>query len=145
MKYFVTGATGFVGGAVTRQLVANGNQVVAVARSPEKAGDLSDLGVEVHPGDVTEKESLRAPMQGVDGVFHIAGWYKIGVKDKRPAQEINVDGTRNVLELMKELNIARGVYTSTLAINSDTRGRVVDETYEYRGPNGRPTTPSPDL
>jgi nucleoside-diphosphate-sugar epimerase len=134
MKYFVTGATGFVGGAVTRQLVANGNQVVAVARSPEKAGDLSDLGVEVHPGDVTEKESLRAPMQGVDGVFHIAGWYKIGVKDKRPAQEINVDGTRNVLELMKELNIARGVYTSTLAINSDTRGRVVDETYEYRGP-----------
>lgn len=134
MKYFVTGATGFVGSHVTRQLVAKGHQVVAVVRSPQKAGDLSDLGVEVYPGDVTEKESLRAPMQGVDGVFHIAGWYKIGVRDKRPAQEVNVLGTRNVLELMKELNITKGVYTSTLAVNSDTHGRIVDESYEYRGP-----------
>ncbi|MGO8949248.1 MAG: NAD-dependent epimerase/dehydratase family protein [Ktedonobacterales bacterium] len=134
MKYFVTGATGFIGGHVTRQLVASGHQVVAVIRSPEKAKDLADLGVTLHRGDVTDKESMRAPMQGVDGVFHIAGWYKIGVKDTSPGERVNVMGTRSVLELMKELNIPKGVYTSTLAINSDTHGRIVDETYHYRGP-----------
>ena len=135
MKYFVTGATGFVGGQVVRQLVDAGHQVVVVARNPAKATDVASLGVEIHQGDVTEKESMRAPMQGVDGVFHIAGWYKIGVKDKSEGARINIQGTRNVLELMRELGIARGVYTSTLAIFSDTHGRLVDETYRYNGPH----------
>jgi nucleoside-diphosphate-sugar epimerase len=131
MKYFVTGATGFVGGHVARQLIAAGHEVVAVVRTPAKAHDLA--GVILHQGDVTEKESMRAPMQGVDGVFHIAGWYKVGVRDKTPGEKINVEGTRNVLELMRELSIPRGVYTSTLAINSDTHGKLVDESYHYTG------------
>jgi nucleoside-diphosphate-sugar epimerase len=135
VKYFVTGATGFVGGHVARQLIAAGHDVVAVVRTPAKAKDLTDLGVVLHQGDVTEKESMRAPMQGVDGVFHIAGWYKIGVKDKTPGEKINIEGTRNVLELMKELGIPRGVYTSTLAINSNTHGKLVDEGYHYSGPH----------
>ncbi|HEY7680255.1 MAG TPA: NAD(P)H-binding protein, partial [Terriglobia bacterium] len=75
MRYFVTGATGFIGGRVARQLVEAGHQVVAVVRNPGQAQDLADLGVGLHQGDVTNKESLRAPMVGVDGVFHIAGWY----------------------------------------------------------------------
>ncbi|MFN8475578.1 MAG: NAD-dependent epimerase/dehydratase family protein [Anaerolineae bacterium] len=132
MKYFVTGATGFIGGRVARMLVAAGHEVVAVARNPA-ATDLGNIGVRVIPGDVTDKESLRGPMTGVDGVYHIAGWYKVGVKDKSQGVKINVDGTRNVLEMMKELEIPRGVYTSTLAINSNTHGRLVDETYHYTG------------
>jgi len=135
MKYFVTGATGFVGGHVARQLIAAGHDVVAVVRTPAKAGDLANLGVVLHQGDVTDKDSMRAPMQGVDGVFHIAGWYKIGVKDKTPGEKINIEGTRNVLELMKEQDIPRGVYTSTLAVNSDTHGKLVDESYHYTGPH----------
>jgi nucleoside-diphosphate-sugar epimerase len=133
MKYFVTGATGFVGGRVVRQLVEAGHQVVAVVRSPEKARDLAALGVILHKGDVTEKESLRTPMTGVEGVFHIAGWYKIGVRDKSEGRKINVEGTRNVLELMQELKIPKGVYTSTLGVNSDTGGQVVDESYRFSG------------
>jgi nucleoside-diphosphate-sugar epimerase len=82
---------------------------------------------------VTEKESMRGPMAGADGVFHIAGWYKIGVRDKSEGAKINIGGTRNVLELMKELGIAKGVYTSTLAVNLDMHGKLVDETYLYRG------------
>ena len=74
-------------------------------------------------------------MQGVDGVFHIAAWYKIGVRDKRDAEPINVQGTRNVLELMKELGVPKGVYTSSTTVNSDTHGRLVDETYRYTGPH----------
>jgi nucleoside-diphosphate-sugar epimerase len=72
-------------------------------------------------------------MAGVDGVFHIAGWYKIGVRDKSEGRKTNVDGTRNVLELMQELRIPRGVYTSTLAVNSDTHGKLVDESYRFTG------------
>jgi nucleoside-diphosphate-sugar epimerase len=133
MRYFLTGASGFVGGHVARQLIQDGHQVVAVVRSPEKSADLAALGVELHAGDVTQKETLRKPMQGADGVFHIAGWYKVGVKDKNPAQQVNVQGTRNVLEVMRDLGIPKGVYTSTLAVNSDTHGVLVDETYRFSG------------
>ncbi|MBI5824787.1 MAG: NAD-dependent epimerase/dehydratase family protein [Chloroflexi bacterium] len=133
MKYFITGATGFIGGRLARQLREAGHDVIAVVRSPEKAKDLSEIGVALHKGDVTEKESMRKAMTGVDGVFHVAGWYKVGVRDKSQAYAINVDGTRNVLELMKELNIPKGVYTSTLAVNSDTQGVEADETYRFTG------------
>jgi nucleoside-diphosphate-sugar epimerase len=135
MNYFLTGATGFIGGRVARQLVEAGHQVAAVVRSPDKAQDLAALGITIHTGDVTDKQSMRAPMAGVDGVFHIAGWYKIGVRDKRAGEQINVQGTRNVLELMQELGIRKGVYTSTLAVNSDTHGKLVDESYHYDGPH----------
>ncbi len=78
MKYFVTGATGFIGGRVARQLLAAGHEVITLARTPSKAQELVALGVKVHAGDITDKESLRTPMRGVDGVFHIATWYKVG-------------------------------------------------------------------
>src|SRR5205807_2408035 len=127
-KYFVTGATGFIGGRVVRQLIEAGHKVIAVVRNPSRAQDLRALGVDVRPGDVAVAESLWAPMTGVDGVFHIAGWYKIGTGDSREGERVNVLGTRNVLTTMKELRIPRGVYTSTLAVFSDTHGQLVDET-----------------
>ena len=132
-RYFVTGATGFIGGELTKQLVGRGHQVVALVRSPEKAALLKTLGVELHTGDITERESLRAPMQGADGVFHVAGWYKIGVAEPA-AEAINVGGTRNVLEVARDLAIPRIVYTSTVGVFGDTHGEVVDESYYTRGP-----------
>ena len=54
MKYFVTGATGFVGGRVVRQLVEAGHQVVVIVRNPAKAADLASLGIEIHQGDITD-------------------------------------------------------------------------------------------
>ena len=133
MKYFVTGATGFIGGRVASQLVEAGHEVVALVRSKAKAQELAKLGISLAEGDITDRESMRQPMMGVDGVYHIAAWYKIGERDKSIAEHINVGGTRNVLELMKELAIPKGVYTSTLAVNSDTGGRVVDESYRFTG------------
>lgn len=134
MRYLVTGGTGFIGGRVARQLVAAGHDVVALVRSRAKADGLARAGVRIAHGDVTDRASLRGPMEGVDGVFHLAAWYKVGVRDKMPAWPVNVDGTRNVLELMSELGVPKGVYTSTLAVNSDTRGVVVDEAYRHEGP-----------
>lgn len=133
MKYFLTGATGFVGGVLAQKLRSAGHEVRALVRNPGKAGKLEKLGVQLYQGDVTEQASMRTPMTGVDGVFHVAGWYKIGTADKAEGQRVNVDGTRNVLTLMQELGIAKGVYTSTLAVNSDTHGVEVDERYHFTG------------
>jgi len=132
-KYFVTGATGFIGCRVARQLVAAGHDVVAIARNPESARDLESIGVDVRRGDITDPDSLRGLMAGVDGVFHIADWYKIGSKGPSEGERLNVAGTRNVLTAMKELRVPKGVYTSTLAVFSDTHGRLVDETYRHNG------------
>jgi nucleoside-diphosphate-sugar epimerase len=133
MKYFLTGATGFVGGSLAKQLRNAGHEVIAIVRNPDKAGDLKSIGVTVIKGDVTDKESMREAMRGCDGVYHVAGWYKVGAKDKTQGYQINVVGTKNVLELMKELSIPKGVYTSTLAINSDTHGELKDESYHFTG------------
>jgi nucleoside-diphosphate-sugar epimerase len=133
MNYFVTGATGFLGGVLARQLRQAGHEVHALVRDPRKASELKSLGVRLFQGDVTDKESMREGMQGVDGVFHVAGWYKIGVHDKSAGEKVNVQGTRNVLELMKELRIPKGVYTSSLVINSNTHGEIKDELYRFTG------------
>lgn len=136
MRYFVTGATGFIGGRLVRRLLAAGHEVRALVRTPSKASDLAALGVSLHAGDVTEQESMRAGMRGSDGVFHLAAWYRIGARasERRAAEHINVQGTRNVLELMRELGIPKGVYTSTLAVFGDTEGWVGDESYRHTGP-----------
>ena len=134
MEYFVTGATGFVGSHLVDQLVDAGHDIVALVRTPSTAGDLPDA-VDIVEGDITHKESMRDAMAGTDGVFHLAAWYRIGDDDVETAERVNVDGTRNVLELMRDLDIPKGVYTSTLAVFSDTGGACVDESYRYEGPH----------
>ncbi|NQT25686.1 NAD-dependent epimerase/dehydratase family protein [candidate division KSB1 bacterium] len=133
MRYFITGATGFIGGKLTDKLLKSGHQITALVRNPVKAEELKLKGVTLIEGDITDKESMRKGMEGVDGIFHMAAWYKVGVNAKDLAYRINVEGTRNVLELMKELGIKKGVYTSTLAVFSDTHGKLVDETYQFTG------------
>src|SRR3989442_10177641 len=113
-KYFVTGATGFIGARVARQLVAAGHDVVAIARNPESARDLESIGVDVCRGDITDPDSLRGLMAGVDGVFHIARWYKIGSKDPSEGDERTVTATRNRVAEIKELLARKQSYTPSL-------------------------------
>jgi nucleoside-diphosphate-sugar epimerase len=134
-RYFVTGATGFLGGELVKQLIGRGHQVVALVRSQERVSLLQVLGVELHAGDITDRESLRVPMQGVDGVFHVAAWYKIGARDNaHTAERINVEGTRNVLETARDAGVRRIVYTSTVGVFGDTRGHLVSESHYSHGP-----------
>ncbi len=134
-RYFVTGATGFLGGELVKQLIGRGHLVTAFVRSTERAALLSTLGVELHLGDITDRDSLRAPMDGADGVFHTAAWYKIGaVATAHIAAHVNVQGTRNVLETARDLKIPRVVYTSTVGVFGDTHGKLVDESYYAEGP-----------
>ncbi len=136
MKAFVTGGTGFIGRHVIQQLLQGGHTVHALVRSKQAAAALTGEGLVPFLGDITDRDSMRPGMQGCDVVFHIAAWYKLGGRDHAQAEEINVQGTRNVLGLAYELGIPRIVYTSTIAVLGDTHGVLADETYHM--PAGQP-------
>lgn len=133
MRYAVTGATGFVGGRLAAMLRDDGHDVVALVRRPERAQELRERGVELVPGDLENAAALGRLLDGADGLFHVAGWYKIGVRDPAEGRRVNVDGTRSVLLAARTAGTPRVVDTSTLAVNSDTHGAVRDETYHFAG------------
>lgn len=137
MRYLVTGATGFLGRNLVRALQAEGHQIEALVRDVGGASDLANSGVKLHTGDITDRASVAAAVTSVDGarvdgVLHLAAWYKVGQRNPQ-AHAINVEGTRNVVEEAWRAGVARIVYTSTLAVNSDTEGRIVDESYRFKG------------
>jgi nucleoside-diphosphate-sugar epimerase len=134
MRYMVTGATGFIGGHLVRQLVGAGHDVVALVRDPTAAMDLHDLGAELVGGDILDRSGLDRATAGADGVFHLAAWYRVGAHDRSAAEAINVRGTRNVLESARDAGVGKIVYTSTVAVLGDTGRRVVDETHRHDGP-----------
>ncbi|MGH8945891.1 MAG: NAD-dependent epimerase/dehydratase family protein [Acidimicrobiia bacterium] len=134
MRYTLTGATGFLGGELVRLLRRADHEVTAVVRDPVRAHRLEEAGVRLVRGDVADRGSLRPALEGAEGVFHLAAWYQVGRRNPR-AEEVNLEGTRNVLELVGELGVGKAVYTSTLAVFSDTGGRVVDESHRHEGPH----------
>jgi dihydroflavonol-4-reductase len=134
MKAFVTGGAGFVGRHIVRKLLDRGYEVVALARSPESAARLYEMGVDVVIGNITDVASMREGMVGSDLVFHLAGMYAIGGVDREEMEIVNVGGTRKVLRLAQELNIPKIIYTSTVNVFGDTKGQLVDESYAANGP-----------
>lgn len=132
MNVFVTGGTGFIGSRVVPRLVERGYRVTCLVRDPARVEAFRALGVTLAVGDITEVGSMRRPMQGADAVIHLAGWYRIGVRDKARMWRINLSGTENTLGLAAELGVKRIVHVSTLAVLGDTCGQVVDETFQRR-------------
>ena len=133
MRYAITGATGFLGGVLALQAAAAGHDVVAAVRSPRKSARLLNAGIQVVPADLADTEALTSAFDGVDGVFHVAGWYQVGSRDPAEGERVNVEGTRHVLAAAAAAGVRRIVHTSTCAVNSDTHGEVVDETFEFHG------------
>lgn len=135
MKVFLTGGTGFIGGEVARQLRARGDEVVCLVRDPEKASGLSELGCELFAGDLSDEETLRRGMEGVDALVHSAAMYEVGIPEKQhPAMyEANVHGSENVLRAAQAAKVAKIVYVSTVGTFGNTHGEVVDESYEHPG------------
>ena len=131
-RYAMTGATGFLGGVLARMLIDGGHEVVALVRRPDAATDLRDLGVTLVPGDLDDDAALDRLLDGADGFFHVAGWFKFGRRERDALYAVNVQGTRNALEAALRTGV-RTVYTSTIALNSDTHGQVVDESYRFTG------------
>jgi nucleoside-diphosphate-sugar epimerase len=132
MKSFVTGGAGFLGAAVVRRLLDRGDEVVGLARSDVAATALTRLGALPVRGDITDTATLGQLLTGVDVVFHLAGDYRVGIKESEHEAmfRTNVDGTTIVLNAAITAGVGSIVYVSTVGVFGNTRGKVVDETYE---------------
>ena len=130
MRAFVTGGTGFIGGAVVRHLLAKGHQVRALVRPGTDTRQLDGLQVEMVDGDLADAESLQWGTSGCDWVFHVAALYSYWGHPPEAFYETNVEGTRRVLEAARQESVARVVYTSSIAalgVHSD-RTPATEET-----------------
>ncbi|WP_243369654.1 hopanoid-associated sugar epimerase [Geotalea sp. SG265] len=114
MKAFVTGATGFIGASIVRELLQDGATVMALVRAGSDRGNLKGLDVEVCEGDLCDPDTLRKGIGGCDTVFHAAADYRLWTKNPSQMYEINVNGTRNVLSAALKAGVEKVVYTSSV-------------------------------
>jgi dihydroflavonol-4-reductase len=114
MKALVTGATGFVGGAVARALVRAGYEVRVLARPDADVKNLDGLPVERVSGDLRDPASLRAALKGCRHLYHVAAHYALWAKNPSIFYEVNITGTVNLLEAARDVGTERIVYCSTI-------------------------------
>jgi dihydroflavonol-4-reductase len=114
MKCFVTGASGFIGSNLIRELLSRGHRVKALLRPGSDGRALAGLEFERVTGDVSEKALLKREMTGCDWCFHAAASYHLWLHDYQPMYTTNVEGTRNVIEAAGSAGCNRIVYTSTV-------------------------------
>ena len=129
-RVLVTGGAGFVGSAVVRALVARGAEVVVLVEPGGATGNLEGLPVEVVHGDLRDPAAVDGAVAGCRLVFHVAALYRFWAADPRSFYDINVGGTRHVLEAAGRHGVDRVVYTSTvgtLGLDGTARGTPADE------------------
>jgi len=129
MKAFVTGATGFIGSNVVRALLKRGVRVCALVRPNANRNNLDGLDVELVEGDLLDFDSLKRGMDGCEQVYHVGALYSFWVRPRRLIHDVNVEGTRNVLQAAMDEKMEKVVYTSsvaTLGLRED--GQPADET-----------------
>jgi dihydroflavonol-4-reductase len=124
----VTGATGFLGSAVARALLARGEKVRVLARPNSDRRNLAGLMVEIAEGSLEDASSLRRATLGCDGLFHVAADYRLWVRDKQSMLRANVDGTANLMKAAQAAGVGRIVYTSSVAVLGHVESGVADET-----------------
>ncbi len=124
MKTLVTGASGFVGSAVTRELLQAGHDVRALLRPTSDRRNLEGLGIESILGDLADPPSLTRALQGCEALFHVAADYRLWARDPRVIYRSNVEGTGNIMLAALAAGVPRVVYTSSVA----TLGLTADGT-----------------
>jgi dihydroflavonol-4-reductase len=124
MPVLVTGATGFVGSAVARALIARGESVRALARAGSDRRNLADLKIEIAEGDLTDRASLERAARGCEALYHVAADYRLWVPNPPEIYRANVDGSRALMEAAASAGVKRIVYTSSVA----TLGLIADGT-----------------
>src|SRR6201995_4054870 len=128
MKVFLTGATGFVGSHVARAFAARGAQLRLLVRPTSRLDNLEGLPAETVIGDLRNPDSFRSALGDCEVLVHVAADYRLWVRDPQSMYAANVDGTRNLLALAREVGVRRVVYTSSVATMGFRKdGTIVDE------------------
>lgn len=127
MITLVTGAAGFLGSHITRQLVARGESVRVLMRSSSSNRAINDLSLEYVTGDLRDTASLERAMQGVERVFHVAADYRLWARKSQEIYDSNVGGTKNLLDAAKRAGVKQLVYTSTVATIAVDRPELPNE------------------
>ena len=126
----VTGASGFIGSAVTRALLARGVSVRGLVEPDADVANLTDLDVEQVEVDVRDGDGVRRAVRDCRAVLHVAALYRFWARDRRQFYDVNVGGTLNVMEAARAAGVERMVYTSTvgtLGLDAAHRGVAADE------------------
>src|SRR3954466_4567042 len=132
-RVFLTGGSGFVGGALLERLVARGDEVVALARSDATAAALSGAGARVVRGDAVDEDALADGMAGCDLVFHVAGINPLCPPDPAALLHVNVRGAEAAVRAAGRAGAGRLVLTSSAATLGEAEGTVGSETSPHRG------------
>ena len=132
MTTLVTGAAGFLGSHVTRQLVARGDAVRVLLRASSTNRAIADLSLEYVTGDLRDPASLERAMKGVKRVFHVAADYRLWARRSREIYDSNVGGTKNLLEAAKRAAVEQVIYTSTVATIAVDRSQLPNEFTDAR-------------
>ena len=114
MKVLITGSSGFIGAAVTRAVLAQGDEVRVLIRPGSNRGNLDGLAVEMVEGDLQDSASLKKAVAGCQGVYHVAAHYALWAQDPTTFYQVNVEGTKHLFRVAGEAGVKRIVYTSTI-------------------------------
>lgn len=127
MTTLVTGAAGFLGSHVARQLVSRGDDVRVLMRASSTNRAIADLSLEYVTGDLRDPASLERAMKGVKRVFHVAADYRLWARRKQDIYDSNVGGTKNLLEAARRAGVEQLIYTSTVATIAVDRPQLPNE------------------
>jgi dihydroflavonol-4-reductase len=131
-KTLVTGGTGFVGVHLVRELRRRGDELRLLVRERSKTGLLEGIDFERATGDVTDRDSVRKAMKGIERVFHVAGTTSMQTRARDRVVEVNVGGTRNVMEEALRAGVTRAVLTSSSsAVGAAKPGETIDEEHPF--------------
>lgn len=124
----VTGATGYIGNILTRELLDMGKKVRVLVRLTSDISSLEGLEIEKASGDILDKDSLIRAFKGADTVYHLAAMISIMPGDRALIRRVNLEGTRNVIDACLKCGVRRLVYTSTIhALKEPPLGTFIDE------------------
>ncbi len=128
MKVLITGSSGFIGAAVTRAVIAKGDDVRVLVRATSNRNNLEGLPIEAVEGDLQDPASLTKALTGCQGLYHVAAHYALWAQDPSIFYQVNVEGTKHLFRAAEEVGVERMVYTSTIgAIGLPNDGGVGHE------------------
>ena len=129
--WLVTGATGHIGNVLVRKLIERGEKVRALLLPNECRESIQGLNIEAVEGDVLNEASLYTSMRDVKGVFHLAGVISIMPGSDEVVRKVNIEGTKNILRIAKEMQVSKFIYTSSIHAIQRVEEGIIDETLPY--------------